>query len=115
LCGGFDVSERGGLDSNSVTLADLCFLLSSFTNQDFVDKTGIAGTFDIHLDLSFADLSPVGMGSGSAGSDPPAPTATSDPVGSLMTAVCKLGLKLTPAKIPGEFLVVDHIEKPTGN
>ena len=32
-----------------------------------------------------------------------------------MQALGKLGLKLAPAKAVGQFLVIDHVERPSGN
>ena len=33
----------------------------------------------------------------------------------VQTALQKFGLKLEPAQGPGEFLVIDHVERPSGN
>jgi uncharacterized protein (TIGR03435 family) len=70
-----------------------------------MNKTGIAGLFDIHLEFE-ADESIPG---------PPPDSAT--PAGpSIVTALQQqLGLKLEPAKGPREFLVIDHVEKPSEN
>jgi uncharacterized protein (TIGR03435 family) len=39
----------------------------------------------------------------------------SDPAPSIFTAIQQLGLKLVTAKGPGEFLVIDPVEKPAAN
>jgi uncharacterized protein (TIGR03435 family) len=115
LCGGFHASTNGGLDVYDVTLAELCTLISTQMDRDVIDKTGIAGKFDIHLELFFAEMAPSGRASkGGMLGDQAEPAAT-DPVGSVTTAVRKLGLRLEPAKMIGEFIVIDHVEKPTAN
>jgi uncharacterized protein (TIGR03435 family) len=63
-----------------------------------IDKTGVAGGYDIKLDFA-ADLA----------TDPSLP--------SLFTALREtLGLKLEAQKVPVEMLVIDHLDKvPTPN
>jgi len=66
-----------------------------------VDKTGLSGTYDF-------DLQYHGRG----------PDASDDPDVSppLLTAVPEqLGLKMQPAKGEMQFLVIDHIERPSAN
>jgi len=119
LCGAIGSGKNGGLDVNGVTLAYLCLLFSMSMDHDVIDKTGIAGAFDIHLDLSRADL-----GFGLRGRSP-APTladapaspigAASDPGGTLNDALHKIGLKLEPAKGRYDVLVIDHVERPAAN
>jgi uncharacterized protein (TIGR03435 family) len=41
------------------TLAGLCAQFSVAVDRDVVDRTGIAGAFDIHLDLTEDDLFPL--------------------------------------------------------
>jgi bla regulator protein blaR1 len=66
-------------------------------DEAVIDKTGLTGLFDFHLEWNSAPSS-----------DPDRP--------SLFTAVQEqLGLKLTPGKAPVEILVVDHAEDPTEN
>ncbi len=64
------------------------------------NKTGLTGFF--HLHLEFADP-------GDAGSDdaqfPPLITALEQ----------QLGLKVEPGKGPHEYLVIDHLSRPTAN
>ena len=84
-----------------------------------LDATGLEGSFDFTLSFSPAGLFQSGGGPSKEGAQPTsgAPTA-SDPNGalSLFDAVSKqLGLKLEPTKGPRDFLVIDHVEKPSGN
>ena len=59
LCGFVRESTSGdGLDMKGVAMEDLCRQLTAWLGQEVIDKTGIAGTFDIHLELTFADLAP---------------------------------------------------------
>jgi uncharacterized protein (TIGR03435 family) len=114
ICGGYSRSSDGsGLDVHGVSLSDLCRLFTVTLNRDVIDKTTIAGVFDIHLDLTFADiLSGGGRRDTADGSTEAAPN---DPAGSIAAALRKFGLKLEPAKMRAEFLVIDHAEKPTEN
>jgi uncharacterized protein (TIGR03435 family) len=73
-----------------------------------IDKTGIAGMFDFHLDFGY-DI-PSGK------LRRPTTALPDDPDGpTIFTAVEKLGLQLEPAKGPGEFMVIDHVERPSAN
>jgi uncharacterized protein (TIGR03435 family) len=108
FCGNFRAAANGGVDIPGVTMATLCTLFSAMAMEhDVIDKTGITGVFDVHLDLNMSDLH---RNTNSGPTD-----QASDPGGSLQTAVRKLGLRLTPGKKAGEFLVVDHVERPTVN
>jgi uncharacterized protein (TIGR03435 family) len=87
-------------------MADLSILLGSHLNREVIDKTRITGAFDFHLDLA-APPPP-----DSPGIDDP---NTPDLLGTAMDAVRKLGLKLEPTQGTAEFVVIDHIERPTEN
>jgi uncharacterized protein (TIGR03435 family) len=64
--------------------------------RDAVDKTGLEGPFDaMHLEYASDDT----------GGSPSIYTAVQE----------QLGLKLEPARGPVDSLVIDHIEKPSGN
>lgn len=77
----------------------LVFCLSDVLGRTVVDKTGLAGNFDIQLKWTPDDQ----QGKPDAG-----PT--------LVTALEEqLGLKLQAAKGPVNALVVDHVEKPSEN
>jgi uncharacterized protein (TIGR03435 family) len=112
-CGAFNEPKpNGGLYTYGQTMAGLCRQFSGWLRREVIDKTGITGTFDIHLDLSFDDMSPT---------DPPAPPDPAaaaipvDPVGAISAALERLGLKLTPAKGSGEVLIIEHVERPAEN
>jgi uncharacterized protein (TIGR03435 family) len=82
-------------------LGSLARMLSPFVGRQVVDQTGVTGGFD--FDLEFPELV---AGPGGAG-----PAA--DAGGSVFTAVEEqLGLKLTSAKGPVEFVVIDRVEHP---
>jgi bla regulator protein BlaR1 len=95
-----------GMDTYNWTMAQLSILLGSHMNRTLIDKTGITGAFDFHLDL------PAPPPPNSPGIDDP---NTPDLLGAVMDAVQKLGLKLEPTKGSAEFVVIDHIERPTEN
>jgi uncharacterized protein (TIGR03435 family) len=116
VCGGFSQSKGGGLDLNGVTMTDLCIRLSLATGCDVIDRTGIAGEFDLHLELSFADLSPnQGGGAGPVTGDPAALLSASEPRGSVFTAIRKLGLTLRSGKMTIESIVIDRVARPAAN
>jgi uncharacterized protein (TIGR03435 family) len=73
------------------------------------DRTGLTGTYDIHLE--YAPNLPRAPNSEQATAE------ASDPGLGLIDAIqLQLGLKLVKAKVPVEMLVVDHVEKvPTEN
>jgi len=93
--------RRGHIEYKKVTMATLAshFLASGWTDRPVLDKTGLAGEYDFVLDWTPEDLK---------SDDHSAP--------SLFTAVQEqLGLKLEAQTGPREFLIVDHVEKPSEN
>jgi len=90
---------RDRIDVSSGTMKDLSAMLSyPLGQQPVVDKTGIAGYYEIKLSFAPQD-------------------ATDSALPSIFTAVQEqMGLRLEPAKLPVEVLVIDHVEKvPTEN
>jgi uncharacterized protein (TIGR03435 family) len=110
LCGRFtrmapsepDRRKEGGRD---VSISTLGLLFFDFGNLDrpVIDGTGIKGTVDFVIEFS-PQPSP-GFESQAAPSGPPFDVALRQ----------QLGLKLVPQKAPFPFLVVDHVERPSGN
>jgi uncharacterized protein (TIGR03435 family) len=71
--------------------------LAHAAGQPVIDKTGVTGTFDLHIEFTGAEAS----------TDLDVPT--------IFAVLDQLGLKLEPAKGPVDFLVIDHIDRPTPN
>jgi bla regulator protein BlaR1 len=68
-----------------------------------VDRTGLSGNFKFELDWMPVPLVPT-------------PESPSDDRPSIFTALQeRLGLKLESAKIPTSAIVIDHVERPSGN
>jgi len=77
-------------------------------DRPVIDRTGVTGMFDFHLEFGYD------IPSGKLRRPPAA--LPDDPDGPTMfTALEKLGLKLEPVKQRGEFLVIDRVEKPSEN
>lgn len=96
------------------TIAALARHLSNATGRTVVDKTGLAGRYDYHLDWTPDTIQPAenavpnAAGISASGPDSDAP--------SIFTAVEEqLGLRLEPQKAPVQILVIDHAEKPSPN
>jgi uncharacterized protein (TIGR03435 family) len=70
--------------------------LTSMTDRPVLNKTGLAGTYQFEMQR-------------------PGDEGTRTPGPSLFTVVEDLGLKLVGEKLPFDFLVVDHVEKPSEN
>jgi uncharacterized protein (TIGR03435 family) len=95
------------LDGAGVSMAKLAGSLSRFgLDRPVIDRTGLAGGFDLHLKWSLE-----------APANATGPGTTDDSAGlSIFTALKEqLGLKLESAKGPVEILVIDHVEKPSEN
>jgi uncharacterized protein (TIGR03435 family) len=90
-------------------------MLAGQVDRPVIDKTGLNGRFDIHLE--FSRNAPSGPVTLNGVVTPGEPTPTADGAGpSIFTAVQEqLGLKLSPDKAPVDVLVIDHIEKPSEN
>jgi uncharacterized protein (TIGR03435 family) len=118
ICGSQVTGLDGTFDMYGATMEGWSLQLATRLDRDVIDKTGIVGMFDIHLEVSRADLAPRFLAGGEVRQDDPStPVAGTDPTGpSIFTALQQqLGLRLESGKGPVETLVIDHIEKPTGN
>ena len=92
---GVDITPTIGLLAPSLT-----GLLSEMLDRTVINKTGLVGAFDFHLEWA-PQLTPVDLANDGR---------------SIFTAVQEqLGLKLEAAKGPVDFLVIDRAEKPSDN
>ncbi len=109
--------EPGEVIAQAVPIANLVRYLSFQFHSPVIDKTGLAGKYDIHLKWAPDETEGMRMRPPD-GSQPeaanPAPPATTGP--SIFTALDEqLGLKLEAHKEPGDVIVIDHIEQPSPN
>jgi uncharacterized protein (TIGR03435 family) len=100
--------KRGSVwaaDAKGITVAEFASRVFRDTlDRPVIDRTNLAGLFDIHFEFSSLENS-AGL-SGEADNAAP----------SVFTAIQEqLGLKLSPGKGPIEVLVIDHVEEPSPN
>ncbi len=89
-------------------MSELIDTLSTLTGRVIVDKTGLTGRFDIHLQWSPDTTLAVPPESGVDADSPAGAT--------LFTALREqLGLQLESKKGPVPFLVIDAAERPVAN
>lgn len=103
--GGGSTGINGGRTSVKLTAHDLPMRslaksLSGQVHRTVIDKTGLAGNFDLKMQWSTDNN----------------PDSGAEVLPDIFTAVQEqLGLKLKPAKGPVETLIVDHVEMPSAN
>jgi uncharacterized protein (TIGR03435 family) len=109
---GIRMSGRGDFEGMNANMNVLCHVLSEQPelSHTIIDKTGLTGSFDFHLQWTPSDSGPAGpdgnSSSGISDSDKP----------SLFTALQEqLGLKLESQKGPVDVIVIDHIDPPSPN
>jgi bla regulator protein blaR1 len=103
-----------GFSAGAISIVNLASFLSDPLGRKIIDKTGISGLYDIHIqwapDPGQSDLTGIPK---PPGSQPP-PADNTAP--SIFSAVQEqLGLKLEPDKGSIDFFIIDSIEKPTEN
>jgi len=107
-CRTSEFGEKGTdltIDGEAMNVTELAGTISMVLNRPVIDKTDLAGTFDVQLRWT-PEPGQVG--------DPDTPLEKSS--GSLFTVLQeKLGLKLRSATGPVDVLVVDHVERLSAN
>jgi uncharacterized protein (TIGR03435 family) len=107
---------QSSMDGANISIEQIRSMLSNIMRRTVIDKTGLTGTFNVHLrwkpDESVPGL-PELRGPITSGPDAPAP-GSSGP--SIFTALQEqLGLKLESEKGPVQMLIIDRAEKPSDN
>ena len=97
----------GYMSAGGVPLSDFAEALGRIVQRPVVDRTGLAGTFDLEIAFDSEQQVPnLPPGVGPPRVDSNAP--------SIFTALQEqLGLKLEPSRGPVEVLVIDSVERPT--
>jgi uncharacterized protein (TIGR03435 family) len=93
------------LDGTGMSIDDFSNQFLDRLDRPVTNKSAVVGLFDFYVEFAPDEV----MSANSA--------AAPNPAGpSIFTALREqLGLKLERAKGPGDFLVIDHVEKPTEN
>jgi uncharacterized protein (TIGR03435 family) len=89
-----------GVEGKATSMATLAGVLETPSGRPVIDKTGIAGKYNIKLHYAPANN----------------PSGKSDLPDFFTALQEQLGLKLEPTKVPVDHLVIDHVDKiPTEN
>lgn len=95
------VSEPTGIAATNIAMPELAARLSRSFGRPVLNRTGLDGSYDFRVET---------------GDEKEAEHATHDDVlNSIVTGLGELGLKLTSAKAPTTFLIIDSAEKPSEN
>jgi uncharacterized protein (TIGR03435 family) len=97
-------ARSGSIKGRSVTLRSFADFLAAQLGRPVLDKTGLTGLYDLDLQWT-PDDNELQSPPGSAPNGPAIFTAIQE----------QLGLKLEAGKGPVEIIVIDHIERPSGN
>ena len=102
----------GVLTVTNATMEDFCGLMQqTVLDRPVVDQTGLAGRWDFLLKWTPDESQFAGLGI-----KVPPPSDAPDAPPPLFTAIQEqIGLKLVAGKAPVMVLVLDHVEKPSGN
>lgn len=88
-----------GLAGINISMPQLAKRLSGYLRRPVLDRTGLTGSFDFKFEYESR----------------PSNDSRADTTSSIFASVEGLGLKLESAKGPVETIVIDHVEKPSGN
>ena len=96
------------IKGGKISMAELARVLSNLMGRTVLERTGVDGEFDVHLQFGLDDAI-FGI------PRPPGVAAENGPPSIFVAVQEQLGLKLESTKGPVEVLVIDHVERPSGN
>jgi bla regulator protein blaR1 len=100
--------------AKGATLADFGKLLSLAVDRPVIDATEIQGRYNFHLEFGIDESTPRMMELRKMIREMQGQAGTARPT--ILRAIQEqYGLKLVPTKAPREFLVIDHVERPSTN
>ena len=108
---------REGLTAQGIPISNLVRHLTRQLGRTVVDKTGLTGKYDFTLKWT-PDESQGAMFKGTEGGQPGTggPTTAESSGPSIFTVIQEqLGLKLKSTRMLMDFLVIDHVERPSEN
>ena len=101
------------VEGGGVPLSRLAEIGDLFLDRHIVDQTGVTGIFNIHLEYTPDEHTPLKV---PAASFPVYPNSDVPPAGPIFTAIeQQLGLELKPVEAPQGFIVIDHVERQPEN
>jgi uncharacterized protein (TIGR03435 family) len=108
------ISPTGArLRGEQVNTGQLIVTLANILGRPVIDQTASTAKFDLDVEVSLDGLEGV---MDALGIHNPTPQSPDNLVPSIFTALPQqLGLKLTNGRGPVEVLVIDHVERPSGN
>jgi uncharacterized protein (TIGR03435 family) len=105
------------LIAEGMSLDTFASWLAPFVSLDrlIINNTDISGMFNLSVSFAPDETTHLSLPLGAVPDDPA--TAVHDATGPSLSIALEeqLGLKLGRAKGPQEFLIIDHLEKPTEN
>jgi uncharacterized protein (TIGR03435 family) len=112
---GFGLRGLGDLNVHNMTMKDFAsWMQTGVMDRPVVDQTGLTDRYDFELKWT-PDESQFAQFRGTGATVPP-PTDDAKAPPALYTAIQEqLGLKMGPAKVPDDVIVIDHVEKPSAN
>jgi uncharacterized protein (TIGR03435 family) len=104
------IGRMGGvqLQGGMISMRELVRILSNLLGRAVIDKTEFEDLFDLHLIFALDDAID-GM------SHPPEPPPENHSPSIFVAVQDQLGLKLESTRGPVDVLVIDHVERPSGN
>jgi Protein of unknown function (DUF3738) len=104
----------GAIVGSAVTMDQIVTLLDRLMDRPVIDKTGLAGCFNVSLQFDPQTAPRLAFGARPADESALESPTTGGP--SILTAIQEqLGLKLQSRREPVEVLVIDSAQKPTEN